>query len=225
MKKFLFTLCLCLMLVLAFSTATLAAQSGESETQVTSAAQSDEASTETLPEEAQETIAPAPTEENPFLALYELLGTHLPELFSALSLLGACIIGFCYKKGLLPILRDGIRAIGAATKEWGESAETYAKDAMNICENANNSIQFVSSCIEKMQSSLTSVEEKIAALGDHKTESEILRELMRGQVDMLYDIFLSSSLPQFEKDRVGKRVEEMKRLLEATSGGESHANE
>ncbi len=212
MKKFLFTLCFCLILALGLSTVAFAAQSSE-------------ASTEAAPDEAQEQASPEPPEENPFLALYELLGAHLPELFSALSLLGACIIGFCYKKGLLPILRDGIGAIGSATKEWGESTEAYAKDAKNICENANNSIQFVSSCIEKMQSSLASVEERIAALGDQKTESEILRELMRGQVDMLYDIFLSSSLPQFEKDRVGKRVEEMKRLLEATSGGESHATE
>lgn len=224
MKKFIFTLCLCLILAFAFSTVSQAAQNGESETQSENGEQSTQASTEPSPDGEKE--APAPTEENPFLTLYELLGAHLPELFSALSLLGACIIGFCYKKGLLPILRDGIGAIGSATKEWGENAETYAKDAKKICEDANNSIQFVSSCVEKMNASLTCVEERIAALGDQKTETEILRELMRGQVDMLYDIFLCSSLPQFEKDRVGKRVEEMKRLLEAPrDGGEGHATE
>jgi hypothetical protein len=77
-----------------------------------------------------------------------------------------------------------------------------------------------------MQHSIETVEERLSILDDQKNENEIFKELLRGQVDMLYDIFLSSSLPQFEKDRVGKRVEEMKQALEQkTCKGECHANE
>ena len=43
---------------------------------------------------------------------------------------------------------------------------------------------------------------------------------------MLLEIFLASSLPQFEKDRVCKKVEEMKRSLNATDETEcAYANE
>ena len=89
-----------------------------------------------------------------------------------------------------------------------------------------NSIQFINSCIEKMQNSVAIIEQRLDALGDQKNENEIFRELMRGQVDMLYDIFLSSSLPQFEKDRVGKRVEQMKQMLaQKTEGEDGRAKE
>ena len=217
MKKFLFMLCLCLSLALCLPTAALAAEATDAEQMPKTE--------ESLPE-ADASAPEAPTEENPLLLLYEQLRTHLPEVFSALSLLGACILAFCYKRGLLPILKDGISAIGNTTQEWKNTAESYAKDTKEICENANNSIQFTNSCIEKMQHSIETVEKRLAILDDQKNENEIFKELLRGQVDMLYDIFLSSSLPQFEKDRVGKRVEEMKKALEQkTCKGECHANE
>lgn len=216
MKKFLFTLGLCLVLTFSLFSVFVAAQS-EAAT-VTG----DTASDEAIPQTAVENAAEA----NPFLLLYDRICAHLPELFSALSLLGACVIAFCYKRGLLPILKDGIGAIGSATKEWGKTAENYAKESKDICENVNDTVHFMSLCMEKMQGSLTSVEEQIDALKAEKDSCEVLKALMRGQVDMLYDIFLCSSLPQFEKERVGKRVEEMKLLLQApTVGGDEDASE
>ena len=54
----------------------------------------------------------------------------------------------------------------------------------------------------------------------------MLHELMLGQVEMLQEIFLVSSLPQFEKDRICKRVEEMKHELKKIAPAEaSHAEE
>ena len=36
---------------------------------------------------------------------------------------------------------------------------------------------------------------------------------MNAQIDMLYEIFMSSALPQYAKDRVGEKVAEMKAQL------------
>lgn len=215
MKKFLLMLCLCLSLALILPSVALAASTDESNE-----------SQNTAQDDMTEHADTPPAQDNAFLVLYDQIRLHLPEVFSALSMLSACILAFCYKRGLLPILRDGIGTIGSATQEWKNAAELYAKDTKEICENANNSIQNMTSDIEKMQNSILSVEQQLDALGDQKTESEVFREILRGQVDMLYDIFLSSSLPQFEKDRVGKRVEEMRKALEQkTIGGEIHAEE
>ena len=211
MKKFLLTICLCLVFALSLFSISIAAQ--------------DETANAVTGEAAAQAEKEDVAEKNLFLSLYDRICEHLPELFSALSLVGACIIAFCYKRGLLPILRDGIGAIGSATKEWGRTAEGYAKESKDICENVNDSVHFIGLCVEKMQSSLATVESQIDAIKTKKEESEIFRELMRGQVDMLYDIFLCSSLPQFEKERVGKRVEEMKLLLEASHvGGNENAS-
>ena len=150
MKKFLFALCLCTVLSLLFATTAFAKETqSEAGEECVSAAenQQDSEATQSVSPEDQATPVPgsdnaANEETNAFLALYSQLSTHLPELFSALSLLGACILAFCYKKGLLPILKNGIGAIGATTQEWKKTAESYAKDTKEICENANNSIQF-----------------------------------------------------------------------------------
>lgn len=203
MKKTLLTLCLCLSLLLVLPLAAYASEANAS-------VQSEN----------------AVQESGFFLLLYDRIASHLPEIFSALSLLGAAIIGFTYKRGLLPALRDGIGSIGEATKEWGRSAENHTKNIEEICENVNNSIHFIEDFAKKTSASLKNCEEKISMLDDQKKENEKLGILMNAQVDLLLDVFLSSSLPQFEKERVCKRAEEMKAALAVMqSGGEGNAEE
>ena len=204
MKRILLTLFLCLSLLFAFSAATCAA-----ETDV----QASEAKIEEQ----------APEEEGFFLLLYEAIGEHLPQIFSALSLLAACIIGLCYKKGLLPILHDSLSAIGAATKDYGRIAENQAEQTRIICENANNNIHFIKELAEKTEKSLEKIKQRLDLFEEQKKEGESLRLLLEGQVDMLCDIFLSSALPQFEKDRVFGRVEEMKAVLHRSTEVEDNA--
>jgi hypothetical protein len=43
---------------------------------------------------------------------------------------------------------------------------------------------------------------------------------MREQVEMLYDSFISSALPEYQKEAVGMRINEMKKLLEAEARDE-----
>ncbi|MBR2324654.1 MAG: hypothetical protein IKA53_01270 [Clostridia bacterium] len=159
-----------------------------------------------------------------FSLLYEAAGAHLAEILSALSAASAIAIAFCYKKGLLPILKNGIGAIGSATKKWGENAESYGEEAKKICENANNYIQQADKKIDELKECFESIEKKLAALESNAKENGQTRTVLMGQLDMLYDIFLSSSLPQFEKDRVTQRIERMKREIGSPKNGEeSHA--
>lgn len=207
MKRFLITACLCLFLLMLMPSFALAAEGSAP---------------------AADTAAPTETEEadNLFFLFYERLGAHLPEVFSALSLLSACLLAFCYKKGLLPLLHDGLGAIGSVTKDFGKAVEKCAEESKEICENANNSIQFIKEFAESMQNSIKEIEDKLDDASMQKSEGERLRLLMEGQVELLSDIFLSSSLPQFEKERVCKRVEQMRAALrstEGTNGGEGDA--
>ena len=64
------------------------------------------------------------------------------------------------------------------------------------------------------------MDEKISVFVEQKKEGQLLHLLMENQIDMLMEIFLASSLPQFEKERVCKRVEEMKLALKAAEKAE-----
>lgn len=209
MKKFLITIGLCLTLLITLAIPASATE-GSAEAQMT----------------AEITQTESAAEENIFITFYEEITTHLPELFSALSLIGAGIIAFCYKRGLLPLLKNGIGAIGSAAMDCGKKAESYAEESRNLCEKANDSIHFITTYMKKIEEDLYALDQKISTVCTQKKEKEALYELMHGQIDMLLEIFLASSLPQFEKDRVCKRVEEMKRSLKAAEGPEgAYANE
>ena len=45
--------------------------------------------------------------------------------------------------------------------------------------------------------------------------------VLKAEIDMLYEIFMAASLPQYLKERVGERVAEMKHAL--TEGEENEA--
>ena len=207
MKKFLSTTVFCLILTLALILPAAAAEAPTEEIVLTESIQLESI------EEAAELDTEQSREENPFFALYDTLSSHLPELFSALSLAGACIIAFCYKRGLLPLLKDGLGAIGSAALDCGKKAEAFSSESKDICEKVNNYVQSITSYVEKIEQALLVLDEKISSFGDQKAESAILHELMLGQVEMLQEIFLVSSLPQFEKDRICKRVEGMRNEL------------
>lgn len=208
MKKFLITIGLCLSLLIA----------------VAIPAAAEEASAEApLAEEVAQTESEV--EKSIFLTVYDEIASHLPELLSALSLLGAGMIAFCYKRGLLPLLKNGIGAIGSAALDCGKKAEAYAEESRNICEKANDSIHLITTYMKRIEENLGALDEKISSVCAEKKEKKELCELMRGQIDMLLEIFLASSLPQFEKDRVCKKVEEMKRSLKAAESLEgAYAN-
>ena len=40
-----------------------------------------------------------------------------------------------------------------------------------------------------------------------------LDTILEGELDMLYDIFMTSSLPEYEKARVGERMRKLKEVL------------
>ena len=163
-------------------------------------------------------------EPDAFSMLYEAAAAHVTEIFSAIAAAGALVIALCYRKGLIPLLKNGIGAIGSATKEWGKSAENYGKEAKEICQNANDYIHILGEKAEQTQNCILSIEQKISKLGDRMEETEQIKAVLEGQMDMLYDVFLSSSLPEFEKERVSLRMEKMKQALRTSqSGGEGNA--
>ena len=42
-----------------------------------------------------------------------------------------------------------------------------------------------------------------------------MRTILAGQIDMLYSIFMSSGLPQYQKDEIGEKIKEMREELKS----------
>lgn len=205
MKKF---LCLCISLI-ALITLTLSAS-------VTAFAESDAEEFET-PEAESNSIDNESS--NPFSEIYGLVLKNSDKLFSLLAFLSSLLIVFAYKKGLIPIINTGLSAI----KKSSDSFESKASESLVKTEE---SLKFLTdkfaSCInsiEGISKYVDELSEKLELMEAENGDRETLTTVMLSQVDMLYEIFMNSALPQYSKDALGEKFAQMKKSI---TGGEKN---
>ena len=151
--------------------------------------------------------------ENPADEVYAQILSHSSEIFSALSFIGSLVIMIVYKKAVTPSIGRILSLLGKAEKESAERRDTFDVTSATLCSIASFSEGTLSLIEERMKE----LEAHLASLSN-KQRDDALSELLSAQVDMLYEIFMSATLPQYEKDRVGERIAEMKRSLALVKG-------
>lgn len=143
----------------------------------------------------------------------EFVAANCAEILSLLTFLGSVILAFTYKKGLLPKLSGALKGIGGSVGALKENTEK----AVDVLSEKIDSVCKESKMTEELCESLG---EKIAKLAEgldearvEKGERRSMYTILEAQVDMLYDIFMTSALPQYSKDAVFERINAMKSAL------------
>lgn len=155
-----------------------------------------------------------------FGEIYAYLVSHAGEIFSTLSFIGTLAVAIAYKRGLIPLLRDGLGAIGGAAGSIStstEQARAVTEEAIAGVRKALDSFSDTLSTIERAGKETSARLRALESEGyyDKKALTKILLE----QINMLSDIFMSTSLPQFRKDEIAERAKEMRDLVAAVGGG------
>lgn len=185
------------------------------------------ASNDTVPAEAVEASTVKndnsyANEENGFFTeLFSAFENHASEILSAFAFIGSVIIMLCYKKGLLPIINDGLKALKSGIKAINEKSESFNEHAINLCDSIDSRLEHADQLAEAVLKSAESVEDELDKIHKQSAENEKLKIILAAQIDMLYEIFMSASLPQYLKDSVGEKIGEMKSAL----GKEAEENE
>ncbi len=177
----------------------------ESEEATEPTQESDEATTE---ESVPDTEA-----KNSFTELYEIVMSHLSEILSLAAFIGSLLCAFIYKSGLLPLFDKGLGSIKSATqkiKEATDRAECNSKESLG---SINGKILGLEDALYSIKNLITDLNDRLGSLGDQQAHQARIDTLLGGELDMLYDIFMSSSLPEYEKARVGERVTKLKKEL------------
>ena len=158
-------------------------------------------------------------EQNVFTEFYNLVSSNIDKIFSALSFGAALILAFAYKRGLLPLLSSALSLIkNKLTSFEGDAKESMAKTEETV-KLLFDKFAFYTNSVELLSSSVEEILEKLSAREKDSQDLELFRTVMLSEVEMLYDIFMQSSLPQYSKDAVGERVKIMKERL--SSGAEN----
>lgn len=150
---------------------------------------------------------------NFFAEIYEYVSNHADDLFSALAFIGSLVLAFIYKKGLMPQLSNALGNIRASVKSIGDTAEKTLAGSEGALSEIKSGMEFVGSGLDSLCVAVADLDARLAASEEQMNETKAMKTIMSAQVDMLYNIFMSSALPQYSKDAVGERISEMKAAL------------
>ncbi len=154
--------------------------------------------------------------ENIFTTLYMWVCDNSGEIFSFLTLVSSVILAFTYKRGLLPRLSGALGKLGGAVGTISKSCEGALGTLDESFAALKEGLSSVSGLCEGLSDEVSELSARLEEAGTSKDEVEKMKLILSSQVDMLYEIFLSSALPQFAKEAVAERVTAMRRML---SGG------
>ena len=143
---------------------------------------------------------------NVFEEIYSAAEANADKIFSILAFIGTLVVGVGYKSGLLPMLRDALSRLKSAidgVKADGEINKDLTESKMNE----------ISLAVESISRSLCEMEYHVDNYSQLLAERRTMRAVLQGQIDMLYAIFMSSALPQYQKDEIGIKIQEMREEL------------
>ncbi len=156
---------------------------------------------------------------NIFESLYELLGEYIGEVMCALTLLGSLILTILYKRGLMPFMTRTVGAIGSTIAGIKESTESYAVKSGEDLGEIKASLCKAQSAVNQFSERLIAIEQSLTALGIDKSDRELFNSAIECQSTLLYEILMSSAIPQYQKDAVGEKLGAIKSALSALNAG------
>ena len=158
----------------------------------------------------------AQREENFFEVIYREIEIHSEKIFSVLAFIGSLIIALAYKKGLLPLIRGALTNMKEEVERLGDTARSSREIAEGSLTAAAERLDSVAELFGELNLKIAQLEEELKKTEEEKAESAKMHTVIAAQVDMLYEIFMSSSLPVYQKDMVGERISRMKEELKTT---------
>ena len=161
--------------------------------------------------------------------MLDYVRSYTSEIFCSLTFIGSLITAFLYKKGLLPTLSEGINRIYSIAVKSGESAtelqkkseerlESFLNTTLPLLEKAGELTEYAE---ELRQNTLTMKDE----LQREKAEREALSQVLSGQTELLYGVFMSANIPEFQKEQLAERYNRIQTIIKKSSAGDGNASE
>lgn len=152
-------------------------------------------------------------EQNVFAALLESFKAYSGEIMSLLTLVASLILALCYKNGLMPIVKSTLSGLLSAVEKIKENVDAGDERSKNFTSALSTRLESAEQLIDKLSEGVDRATRALDERQRDEDERRDMRVILTAQIDMLYDIFMTSALPQYQKDAVGERISEMKGLL------------
>ena len=159
-------------------------------------------------------------EESLFTVMYQTVMKYTPEIFCALACGCYLILAFAYKKGLLPLIRNALSGIGSAVGHLKEQTETVISSSDGALAKVKESLDKAGETVRLLSERMMLIDSKLRALEKSGESVRVTEYLMNTQIDMLYELFMASGIPQFQKEAVAEKVKAMKEAINSENAGQ-----
>ena len=125
---------------------------------------------------------------------------HLPELLSAMTLIGTGVLTWLFKKSVLPVLERGLGKIGGGVESLSEEAKTILDGARAESERLAASAEALTLAAETDAARVQMLEGELADLrARSESERQELRALVQSSIAMMKEVFTAARLPAASK--------------------------
>ncbi len=149
-------------------------------------------------------------EANLYGEIFGMVSEKSSEILSALTFIGSLILMLSYKKGLIPIIKDALAALGSKVKSIGERSESFEENMKGTAEELSSKLSDAEKVLSKLENALEEMKAESEEKKRMQKDSIALKTVLLTEIEMLYEIFMSASLPQYLKDRIGEKISVMK---------------
>lgn len=151
-------------------------------------------------------------ESNIFEDIFASVNEFSPEILSMLTFIGSLLLAFAYKRGLLPTIKNGLGIISGTVGELKASTEGFSKHQEAMISELTERLKQAELSLSEFGKAIDEIVKKAEEDENGALEREHMKALMSAQIDMLYGIFMTSSLPQYQKDAVSEHIHKMKEV-------------
>ena len=147
--------------------------------------------------------------DNVFEVMFNEVKSYFSEILCTLAFLSSIIVAFAYKKGLVPIVEGSLGAISKAVAKIKENSEESDKTAKNNYDVLTARVGEYESAIAALQDKVKELTLSLEPFSDELKNNKLIEELIVSQTTMLHDVFMASSLPAYQKERVEAHFNKM----------------
>ncbi|MBO5907176.1 MAG: hypothetical protein J6Q85_03385 [Clostridia bacterium] len=151
--------------------------------------------------------------ENVFTQIYEYLCAYSGDIFGALAFITSLILSFLYKNKLVPTISKGNDRVEKELKRLCDAKRDTLDELRAENETLSTGICELKRAQDESALEVRSALEKIKSTGELITQKDNAMLVISSQVDLLYDIFMASSMPQYQKEKIGIQIAKMKEKL------------
>lgn len=155
------------------------------------------------------------------------LSEHLGEIIGSVTLIMTAVVAILYKRGLVPSVSGAISALNASTGNVMNKMYAYAQSTDEAMEKLAEDISPVSDAVLDFSEKYISLISDVSAVTEKMkiilSSEENLKKLIHMQCEILYSVFMSSNIPQYQKDYLGKLYTQIKLLTDSEDTEEDTA--